>query len=236
MAYWALERKKHDETFLIEYREDDKNLRFWEHTFESFEEETYAVFDKYLRKDKVFIDVGSWIGATTMYGSRKSKHVYCIEADKKAFLDMSRNMALNCEPNYTLLNKAIYHIDNIEINFGKNKFLPNASLNESTSQIQIDSTSGNDSYAIETISLSSLLKTYEIDPTQISLIKVDIEGGEEYILNDLHKIHKDYKIPLYVSFHVSWWKNKTLDRFDWLTASQKQSIEKEPFVSLLFND
>jgi hypothetical protein len=66
------------------------------------------------------------------------------------------------------------------------------------------------------------------------LIKVDIEGGEEYILNDLHELYNVYHIPLYISFHYSWWQNKDLDRFEWLTSGQKQNILNYPFTSIMF--
>ena len=68
----------------------------------------------------------------------------------------------------------------------------------------------------------------------VSLIKVDIEGGEEHILDQLYAIHSEHKIPMYVSFHHTWWSDKNLDRFVWLTDAQKQSVRREPFTSLLF--
>ena len=74
-----------------------------------------------------------------------------------------------------------------------------------------------------------------INPSEISLIKVDIKGGEEFILNDLYYIHKKYSIPLYISFHYDWWKDKNLNRFDFLTESYKKSILNNPFISILFN-
>ena len=74
---------------------------------------TFEVFDKYLSKDKIFIDIGGWIGTTTMYGSRKSKHVYSIDADNISLNDMETNMKTNCANNYTLINKAIFNIDNM---------------------------------------------------------------------------------------------------------------------------
>ena len=73
-----------------------------------------------------------------------------------------------------------------------------------------------------------------INPNEISLIKVDIEGGEEFILNDLFILNAKYKMPLYISFHYDWWKDKNLNRFDFLTESQKNKIVTQPFCSILF--
>jgi len=225
---------KNDEQFLIKNSENDINLNFWKNTYTDWEKETFIIFDKYLDVNKIFIDIGGWIGTTSMYGSRKSKYVYCIEADKESFNDISLNMQTNCKNNYKIINKAIYNINDILIKFGKNKFLNNSKMNDSTSQIYDNDDSVDDCYLINTITIESIINDNKIKTNEISLIKVDIEGGEEYILNDLYNIHKKYNIPLYISFHYEWWKNKNLDRFDFLTKIQKDNIVKCPFVSMIF--
>ena len=230
-----LKINKINEIFLIEKKENNPNFGFWKNIFHDWENDTFDIFDKYLKRDKIMIDIGGWIGTTAMYGSRKSKYVYSVEADIQSINDMSINMKINCQNNYTLINKAIYHIDNMQIKFGKNKFLLNSKTNDSTSQIYDENETSDDMYSIETITLESMIKNYQINPFEIGLIKVDIEGGEENILNDLFNIHLKYKSPLYVSFHYTWWKNKDLDRFSFLTSVQKEKIRNDPFTSILFD-
>lgn len=225
---------KNDELFFIRKKTTDVNINFWENHYSNWENETFAILDKFLKKDKTFIDIGGWIGAIAMYASRKSKHVYSIEADVQSYRDMSVNMKTNCEQNYTLINKAIYHRDDVEIKFGKNRFLPNAKLNDSTSQICEFSDNSSDFYLIKTISLNSVINNYNINPIEICLIKVDIEGAEEYILHDLYAMHKAYAIPLYVSFHLDWFKDKNLDRFTFLTPQHKRKIISNPLTTILF--
>jgi len=223
---------KNNELFLINNNNNNNNLNFWKNIYSNWENETFEIFDKFLSKDKIFIDIGGWIGTTAMYGSRKSKHVYSIEADNKSINDMMINMKTNCNDNYTLINKAIFNIDNIKIKFGKNIYLQNSKMNDSTSQIYDDNIVTNEYYLIETITIYNILKNIEL--TEISLIKVDIEGGEENILNDLFDIHIKYNIPLYISFHYSWWKNKNLEKFPFLSTDNKNKIISHPFISLLF--
>jgi FkbM family methyltransferase len=225
---------KNNELFLIENTENNPNLSFWRDIYSNWEHETFSIFDKYLQKDKVFIDIGGWIGTTAMYGSRKSKHVYSVEADNNSFEDMQTNLQTNCLQNYTLINNAIFNADNIQIKFGKNKFLSNSKMNDSTSQIYTDGDNSDDFYFSETISLPRIIQKYQIEPDNISLIKVDIEGGEENILNDLIHIHKTHNVPLYIRFHYSWWNDKNLDRFE-LTQDEKNAIIANPFISLLFD-
>jgi FkbM family methyltransferase len=225
---------KNNELFLIENDESNQNLSFWKNIYSQWENETFKIFDKYLSKDKVFIDIGGWIGTTAMYGSRKSKHVYSIEADNNSFNDMMINFTTNCTNNYTLINKAIFNINDIKIKFGKNIHLQNSKMNDSTSQIYSDDIITNSCYLVDTITIENIIETYQINVSEISLIKVDIEGGEENILNELFDVHVKYSIPLYVSFHYSWWKDKNLNRFSFLSSNVKNKIISYPFISIIF--
>lgn len=163
---------KNDEFFFIS--NDDINLNFWKNDFNNYKKETFKILDKYLDKNKNFIDIGSYIGTTCMYATRKSKHVYCIEDD-----NININCKNNCKNNnYTLIN-------NININ-----------------------------------------------QTKISLIKVDINGNEEKLLEELFKKYNN--IPIYISFNYSNWKDKNLDRFEFLTEDHKIELKANPNVSILF--
>lgn len=225
---------KKNELFLIENNENNLNLPFWTNIYSQWENESFEIFDKYLSQDKIFIEIGGWIGTSAMYGSRKSKHIYSIEADNQSFNDLKINLKTNCCTNYTLINKAIYNIDNIKIKFGKNIFLENSRMNDSTSHIYNDDIITNDFYLIDTITLKTIIETYQINTSEISLIKVDIEGGEENILNELFDIHIKYNIHLYIRFHYTWWKDKNLDRFEFLQLNIKNKIKEEPFASIFF--
>jgi FkbM family methyltransferase len=228
---------KNNEFLLIENRDTDTNLNFWTTIYSSWENEKFDIFDRYLNKDKIFIDIGGWIGTTCIYGSRNSRHVYVVEADKTSFQDLTANCKINCD-NTTLINRAIFNENDTDIVFGKNQFSTNSSLNDSTSQININAgqTPQDGEYIIKTITIQTIIDIYNINPAEISLIKVDIEGGEEYILNDLYAIMQKYNIPLHVSFHYSWWTDYNLDRFTFLTDEQKDMIQSYPFISLILQN
>jgi FkbM family methyltransferase len=225
--------KKNDELIIIENNPNDPNLNFWCNIYQNWENDTFQVFDKYLSKDKVFIDIGGWIGTTCIYGSKKSKKVYVVEADKQSVKDLKYNSSLNSD-NIEIIDKAIFNQSNLEIIFGKNLHLKNSKLNDSTSQIYLnkENPTTNDEYKVETITVKDLLLKYNIDPEQISLIKVDIEGSEEHILNDLLELKNIYNLPIYVSFHYTWWSNLDLTRFQ-LKDLQKQMIIQNPFCSMI---
>jgi hypothetical protein len=97
---------KNNEMFLIE-----KKSHYMSLTNEAFN------INKYLDKNKIFIDIGASNGEKSLYASRKSKHVYCIEAEEQIFNNLTINMKNNCN-NYTLINKNIsYTIDKILIDY-----------------------------------------------------------------------------------------------------------------------
>jgi len=219
---------KNNETFFIPL--GGQNNSFWESHYNGWEPETFDVLDAFLTKESIFIDIGAWVGPITMYASRKSKEVYSVEADSRSMCFLQKNCRNNCEDNINFIHKAIYSKSNENVLFGKNSFLPGSTLNDSTSQI-LSGIEGAEGYSITTISFPELIR--RINPKDISLIKVDIEGGEENILDDLFSFYDTHSVPMYISFHVDWWKNKDLTRFENLKKYIPQ-IQKDPFTSILF--
>jgi hypothetical protein len=181
---------KNNEMFFIQNK-DNTNIDFWTNKYLSWKQEFFDIFDKYMDINKIFIDIGAWIGTNSLYASRKSKHVYCIESDKQSFEDLTTNMKANCFNNYTLINKTICNID---------KFM----------------------------------QDFNININEISFIKVDIKGEEENILLDLYNIHKKHNIPLYLNFYYNSWKDKNLDRFDFLSDNQKKQIQTQTHINITF--
>ena len=225
--------KKNDKHYFIERRQTDQNLNFWADAYRLWEPELHDIMDRILHKDKIFIDIGGWIGTTCIYGSLLSKYVYTVEADPLSFKDMVTNGSLN-RRNITFVERAIYDKSDADVYIGKNRFGCGERLNESTSQLYSEGDAGiEDCVTVKSLSIPDLFSRYTIDPTQVSLVKVDISGGEEHILDDLGELYLKYKIPLYVSFHIDWWRDRNLDRFSILTPEHKAYLHANPFGSIL---
>jgi hypothetical protein len=92
---------KNNTFFFINNNSSD--LQFWKEIYLSWNYETFFIFDKLLDINKIFIDIGAWIGATTIYASRKSKHVYALESDIKYIDTLKHNCKNNCN-NYTIID------------------------------------------------------------------------------------------------------------------------------------
>jgi hypothetical protein len=87
-------------------------------------------------------------------------------------------------------------------------------LGESVSQTRLASKSDDD-YKAEAITLTTLSKTINnfFPFSDVGFVKVDIEGGEEFILEELIKNAEIYHWSLWISFHLDWWENKNIERF-----------------------
>lgn len=204
------------------------NKHFWA-IYHNWENETFTVLDRFSDKSKTVIDIGSWIGPTVLYNSQRYKQVVAVEADRLSLEELKANIKINNIKNVKIVPNAIYN-KQTTVYFGKNLVLKNSRENDSTSQIHLSSSDKN-AYPVQTTTLTELFK--HIDPSDIALVKVDIEGSEEYILEDLLLYNKLYKLPMFISFHYTWWNNK--EKLNLLTADHAQLIRQYPFHSILFS-
>jgi FkbM family methyltransferase len=181
---------------------------------EKWEKDTFNVFEKNKCKNSVAVDIGAWIGPTTIWLSNNFKNVISIEADPIALEVLKINVkASNCT-NVDIIGKPLYR-ENKKIIFGLNAHnttLASEGLGNSSSQIQAKNIISTDTdIEIDSITLYNILEHKHSN--NISFIKVDIEGGEENILDQLIDISEDKKWKVFLSFHYDWWSNKNIDDF-----------------------
>ncbi len=216
-------------------RKNDTYYNFWKYLYPKWDKKLFNILDSICNKDKIFIDIGAWIGAVSIYASRISKKVYSIEPHPEFFNECSKSAKDN-SINMECIQKIIWkensekgfltpikHIMNDQFKYGFYNYQPSIEVPESSQE------------NIPITTIQSLLKNYNINPSEISLIKVNIVGNEEDILDDLLKIHNELKIPLYVSFFIPFWKDKNLFRFNHILSQKHIDIlTKNPFESIFF--
>ena len=185
---------KNGELFLIKNSDVSP---FWRDVYGGWDNEMFEVFDKYLSKDKVFIDIGDWITPTSLYATRKSKYVYGIEYSDSEAADTSFTSIMkdNCANNYK--RTAVANNTNIE-----------TLIKDAIAALVAAST--------------------------ISLIRLDIDGKEEDMLSDLYNIHIKYGATLFIKFNYSKWKDKNIDRFQFLSQKAKDIIKAYSSCYILF--
>jgi FkbM family methyltransferase len=171
-----------------------------------WEKETFQIFEYVQNKNKNAIDIGGWIGPTAIWLSNGFKNLLVVESDRVALSALKSNLTTSNCNNVTIIDRPIYHKNEV-ITFGTNQYVETyktQGLGNSTSQIKTGGYVDTD-YQVETITLSDLDKMFPFK--DVGFIKVDIEGGEEFILLDLIHYAELYNLELYVSFHRQWWKN-----------------------------
>ena len=222
----------------------DKTTDTWiKNVFPHWEPETFDVFDLVKDSQGIAIDIGSWIGATTIWLSKYFLHVIAVDADKVSVVCLENNLKASGCSNFTICNNAISD-KNIDVIFGP---AGGQKLNDSMSLIK-DQVYSPDDYIIKAITLENLLNATiynneQLKSKKISFIKCDIEGGEENIIQELLSFAYQNKINIYLSFHLDWWKAKDITRFENLFKNFKNNcpnaniyeyLKKDPFGSVLF--
>ena len=79
------------------------------------------------------------------------------------------------------------------------------------------------------ISVYDIIK--DVNPNNIGLIKVDIEGGDEDVFEELMIVGSKYGWKIWISFHYGWWKDKNVDRFTHLVPLIKKVSKNDIEIS-----
>ena len=172
---------------------------FW-NNFVNWEQNDLKFVTEKAEEDKIFIDVGAWIGPYTLLAAKMGMKVYAFEPDKIAFKKLKKNIELN---NFKY-KPEIY-------NFGLSKKETKAYLYSNTNDFG-KSESGLINYKNKQNSKKSEieLKNFlqEINKikknnlnTKIKILKIDIEGGEFLFEKDIYDLVKLEKLYCILSYH-----------------------------------
>ena len=122
---------------------------FTRNLFQNWEQETFQVFEKVKDSEGIAIDLGAWIGTTSIWLSKNFYHVISVEADYKSVESLSQNLSKSNCSNVSICNRPISEIAKIVI-FGPSG--GRGGLNESLSTIKTQSNSQLD-YPVKAITL-----------------------------------------------------------------------------------
>ncbi len=169
----------------------------WE--FGPWEPHTFNIFDKFCSLSKSYIDIGAWIGPTVLYATQLSKKAYCVEPDPVAHNELMANIQVNesVKDKIIVCNYALADRD------GTVKFGGNGNLGNSMSGI-VDGTQMWDRNMVITVPVHTFehyVKDFNIDLDDISIIKIDIEGGEKFLIPNMLDLVKKYRVTMYLSLH-----------------------------------
>lgn len=167
----------------------------------------FEVYDRYLKPEHTFVDLGAWVGGHSLYGSSIVKRVVAVEPDPVAYDILKLNakdanivhLAVSDVPGVVKLGSGF-------LGASTTRFNPNAGSGIGPWE------AGHD-FEIEAITLRELVKDLP-DPL---FIKIDVEGAEERIFKDVALFAERAPVVL-VELHPWWWENPTQAQIDFQTV------------------
>jgi FkbM family methyltransferase len=189
-----------------------------------WEDFTFEVLDYYLHPEKNYLDIGAWIGPTVLYAASKANHTFGIEPDPIAFEELDKNIKYNpsTEEKITIINKALSHKS------GTKKLYKRVRFGDSSSSLI--PTLSEDFHHVSVFTMKELVREFGV--TNLSLIKVDIEGGEYILVPAMRSYLKKHRVPLYLSLHPNFLKS-FLEKKCSTDKDRQKSYQK--FINRLVN-
>ncbi|WP_120633246.1 FkbM family methyltransferase [Ruegeria sp. EL01] len=174
------------------FRLDPYHSKFWRKAAAGdWEPETFSLLDRYLSPTSDYLDIGAWIGPTVLYGARKARHVWCFEPDPTAFRHLAWNLDLNDIHNVSAFGVALSD------KFGVARMASvRGEPGDSTSSLLHDGAHGSDALTIAWDQFEAAN-----DLSAVSLVKMDIEGAEFFVLPTLLPWLQRQRPTLYLSLH-----------------------------------
>ena len=157
---------------------------------------TFLTFKKFLRTDRSYVDIGSWIGPTVLYGSQLSRHCYAIEPDPQAFSMLNENIQLNNFQNVSTYELAITD-QNGEANLGTFGMYGDS---------RTSFLSGTSAIVVTCFTLEEFFVREKI--TDCNFIKIDTEGGEIKILPNSKDFLRELKPIIQIGLHSAYFSDR----------------------------
>ena len=177
------------ERFDINFKVSDSELNkmFWENYYSQWEEGTYDFLFKHFDKEKTFLDIGAWVGPISIVASFHSKNIIAFEPDHIAYAEFLENIKLNNIDNIKVLMNAVSTKDVITLGC---PVLGQSGTSEAFTE---------NSFEAKCITVKQIFDRYNLSEDNVSVIKIDIEGHEETLLQDEFLI--GLNIPMHISIH-----------------------------------
>jgi FkbM family methyltransferase len=179
---------------------------FWEMWEQGWESETLAVIDRFVGPEDVFLDVGAYMGALSLWATRNGAGAIAVEPDPLACAYLRQNLANAAGP-VRVVQKALSR-DSLTTWLQPHKSGWGSSMSHlSAVKPQQSAEDIPDSLEVPTCGI------VELGAEQPALVKLDIEGGECLVLGEVAPYCAEREIPLLVSWHPLAWTNPINQRW-----------------------
>lgn len=161
----------------------------------TWEPATFKILDKVLRPEQTVADIGAWMGPISLYAASKVKKCYSFEPDPIAFKELLINIKLNPD-----LEKKIVPLNQAVTRTGAPvKLFSRYTYGDSGSSVLKRIKSANQYVEVSSTTFQDFIRLNQIE--NIQFIKMDIEGGEFFVLPQMREYLERKKPILLVSFH-----------------------------------
>jgi FkbM family methyltransferase len=182
----------------------DDQPTFWDRVENGrWQQHTLSAIDRLVDGRTTFVDLGAWVGPTTLYAAAAARRVIAVEADPAALDQLRRNLAANPElaARVEVVPRAVHAHDG-HVTLGARR-KPGDSMSSTL--------------------LSDARRTWQaeaVTPTQLAamlsgderiVVKIDIEGGEYELLPSLAPLLARAEAVL-ISFHPKMLEDASADR------------------------
>jgi FkbM family methyltransferase len=190
----------HDRSFEVE---PGAQNRFWKRVNRgAWEPETFAIFDRHIGDETLFLDVGAWIGSTALYGAQRARFCVAFEPDPVAFAALTRNVAANAAADWA----SRLEIHDCAINADGQAFTLGGTSEGADSTSSALFPDRESQWTVRAMRLPDVLARHR-SPGQPVFLKIDIEGGEFSLLPAIREIIADPLVTAFVSFHSKMLRN-----------------------------
>lgn len=193
--------KKNEKNFTVIGK---SRSEFWKSVQDGkWEPKTFKILDFFLDKKHSYIDIGSWIGPTVLYGSQLSKHCYAVEPDPSARKELTNNINLNEQLSHkiSLSGTCISDTNGTTKLYSKSDLL----YVEGTSGSSILENSTGNFWIVKTMTFDKFTRTFGIK--DCNFIKMDVEGAEFTILPTMKNYLEKNTPTFLIEFHPMFVKN-----------------------------
>ena len=150
---------------------------FWSYVnIDQWEPTTFAILETFIQSDSVAIDIGAWIGPTTLFAAQLGERILAVEPDPGAFAMLEANVAANpgLASRVTLSSACIAPADG-PLRMGSRS--SQAGGDGASSLLYADSDVG---WNVEGIHLDTACARHGVD--RIDVLKIDVEGAESLLI------------------------------------------------------
>lgn len=207
MTSKVLDITRRGREFLILDDCETRSWNYWEQQFASgvWEPETFSVLDDILQLGHTFVDLGAWVGPITLWAAEICDHVIAIEPDPSAAAILLGNIGMNTH-NVLVWPTAVTSADRLGddrvVTLRNRSAWGNSGSTIIDPELYLRHAEGDTPPNVQEVDVaaSTIEDVLNAAGPGLGLVKIDIEGGEELIADDLALI----PCPFILSLHLPW--------------------------------